>query len=156
MNLLVRVVRHLRRLLFVIRSFRASVLYGRDFVVGRGVSATPGTRIRVADRVNIASGVSIQTHLEIGDDVMISSRVAFIGDDHDFSDPLLTIQEQDVLPKAQVVLDGDNLIGFGTIVLGSVRIGRGAIVGAGSLVTKDLPPNSICVGRPAKPIRARR
>lgn len=106
--------------------------------------------------MNIAADVTIQTNLVVGDDVMISSGVAFVGNDHDFSDPAKNIQQQGPLPKSSVVLEGDNLIGFGTLVVGNVTIGRGSIVGAGSLVTRDLPPDTVSVGRPAKPIRMRR
>lgn len=87
---------------------------------------------------------------------MISSSVAFIGRDHDFSNPEQGLHDQHVLPPAEIRLEGDNLIGYGSIVIGNVTIGRGVIVGAGSLVTRDLPRDTICVGRPAKPIRYRR
>jgi acetyltransferase-like isoleucine patch superfamily enzyme len=110
----------------------------------------------VGERVNIGSDFVTHDDLLIGDDVMISAHVAFIGNDHAFNDPEKTIQEQELLPRSRVVLEGDNLIGYGSIVLGNVTIGRGVIVGAGSLVTSDLPPNTVCVGRPAKPTRSRR
>jgi acetyltransferase-like isoleucine patch superfamily enzyme len=50
---------------------------------------------------------------------------------------------------------GNNLLGYGVLVLGNVTIGRGAIVGAGSLVIADLPEDMICVGRPARPVKSR-
>ena len=95
------------------------------------------------------------TNAVIGDDVMISASVAFIGNDHAFDNPHETIQSQGHLPQATVRLRGNNLIGYGTIILGNVTIGRGTIVGAGSLVTKDLPPGVVCVGRPARPVKSR-
>ncbi len=52
-------------------------------------------------------------------------------------------------------LGRDNLIGHKATIIGNVRIGKGCIVGAGSVVTKDLPPNTICCGVPARPIRDR-
>ena len=112
--------------------------------------------MEIGDRVNIASDVTVQANLRIRDDVMISSHVAFIGDDHDFSDPGLTLHQQGRLPLAEIVLEGDNLIGFSAIVLGNVTLGKGAILGAGSLATRDVPADVVAVGRPAKPIRARR
>ena len=156
MNYAISLVRALRRLLFRVRSMRASVSYGPGFVVGPNVRAVPGVRVQIGSRVNVAANVDIQTNLEIGDDVMISSSVAFIGNDHEFSDPSKSIQDQALRPKATIRLGGDNLIGYGTIVLGNVSIGRGAIVGAGSLVTKSLPQDSVCVGRPARPVGKRR
>jgi acetyltransferase-like isoleucine patch superfamily enzyme len=95
------------------------------------------------------------TNAVIGDDVMISAAVAFVGNDHAFDDPHETIHSQGSLPRSTVRLQGNNLIGYGTIVLGNVTIGRGTIVGAGSLVTNDLPPAVVCVGRPARPVRSR-
>ncbi|QHO68807.1 hypothetical protein BHD05_03290 [Marisediminicola antarctica] len=105
--------------------------------------------------MNIGSDFVTHDHVEIGNDVMISSSVSFIGNDHSFDELGMTIQDQKLLPRALVRLEGDNLIGFGTIILGNVTIGQGTIVGAGSLVTRDLPPNTVCVGRPARPIRNR-
>jgi len=95
------------------------------------------------------------TNAVIGDDVMISSRVAFVGNDHSFDDPTMNIQSQGLLPPTTVRLMGNNLLGYGVLVLGNVTIGRGAIVGAGSLVTTDLPADMICVGRPARPLKSR-
>lgn len=152
----VRLVRCLRRVAFRLRALGASVSVGRAFVVGPRVRVVRGSRLAFGDRVNIGAEVTIQTDVEIGDDVMISSRVGFIGNDHDFSDPTLTIQQQGRLPRTKIVIEGDNLIGFDVIILGSVTIGRGAIVGAGSLVTRDIPADSVCAGRPARVIRARR
>ena len=57
-------------------------------------------------------------------------------------------------PAAAVT--GDNLIGFGTTVVGDVRVGRGAVVDARSLVTQDLPGGWVYVGCPARPLRRRR
>jgi acetyltransferase-like isoleucine patch superfamily enzyme len=91
----------------------------------------------------------------IGDDVMISSSVAFIGNDHAFDDPDATIHSQGLLPIPTIRIGGDNLIGYGAIIIGPVTIEKGVIVGAGSIVTRDLPAGTICVGNPAKPRRSR-
>jgi len=148
-------VRTWRRLVLRIKA-GGRLRYGRDFVVGPRASVARGAVLVVGERVNIGSDFVTHDDLLIGDDVMISAHVAFIGNDHAFNDPEKTIQEQELLPRSRVVLEGDNLIGYGSIVLGNVTIGRGVIVGAGSLVTSDLPPNTVCVGRPAKPTRSRR
>lgn len=155
------VVKALVEFVRVLRRQRARLLNGgristgRSFVIGPRAQIHRRARVRVGDRVGIGSDFVCQVHAEIGDDVMISSYVAFIGDDHRFDNPLHTITTQGNRPVARVVLMGDNLVGHGTIVIGDVVIGRGAIVGAGSLVSRDLPPDTVCVGRPARPIRAR-
>lgn len=155
-TLAVRSVRLLRKWLFRLKGSFGTLRYGRNFIVGPGARLERGVSLLIGDRVNIGAAVTVQTNVTIGDDVMISSGVSFIGDDHDFGDPSLSIQDGADLPKSIITLEGDNLIGYGTIVLGPVTVGRGSIVGAGSLVTRDLPPDMICVGRPAVPIRPRR
>jgi acetyltransferase-like isoleucine patch superfamily enzyme len=57
--------------------------------------------------------------------------------------------------RGDIFIGSDVWIGARTTVLGGVRIGDGAVVGAGSLVSRDIPPYSICVGQPAKPVRSR-
>jgi acetyltransferase-like isoleucine patch superfamily enzyme len=128
---------------------------GRDFVIGPGFRLARGLTLVAGDRVSIGPNFTCGVNAVFGDDIMVSGSVAFIGNDHAFDDPEKTIQTQGPLPPSTVYVEGDNLIGFGTIVVGNVRIGRRTIVGAGSLVTTDLPPETICVGRPARPIRSR-
>ncbi len=53
---------------------------------------------------------------------------------------------------APVVIEDDAWIGFNAVVLKGVRIGRGAIVGSATVVTKDVPPYSVVVGNPAREI----
>lgn len=155
-TLAVYAVRAYRRAVFFGKSFGGVQSVGARFVVGPGVRIARGAELRFGDRVSIGADMTVHTHLDIGDDVMISSSVAFIGNDHDFSDPTKTIQEQARLPRARIVLEGDNLIGFGATLLGSVTVGHGSIVGAGSLVLHDVPSNSVCVGRPAVVVGKRR
>jgi acetyltransferase-like isoleucine patch superfamily enzyme len=95
------------------------------------------------------------SNLTLGSDVMVSSSVALIGDDHPFDDPTRTIHQHSRNPYASVIIEGDNLIGFGTLIVGDVRIARGAIVGAGSLVTTDLDEAAVYAGRPVRRLRGR-
>ncbi|MGQ0845820.1 MAG: acyltransferase [Sporichthyaceae bacterium] len=106
--------------------------------------------------VYIGADFFLEADLFVGDDVLISSRVAVIGDDHPFDDSPLPITSHPRRGRSEVRIEGDNLIGHGTIIIAPATIGRGTIVGAGSLVTGDLPPDSVCVGRPARVIRKRR
>jgi carbonic anhydrase/acetyltransferase-like protein (isoleucine patch superfamily) len=63
----------------------------------------------------------------------------------------VTVGHRAVIHSAQI--ERGCLIGIGAIVLDGVRVGPGSIVGAGSVVTKDVPPRSLVVGVPAKPLR---
>lgn len=68
---------------------------------------------------------------------------------------LLKGQESESLTKGPVVIGDDVWIGFRSIILSGVTIGRGAVVAAGSVVTKDVPPYTIVGGNPARVIRPR-
>ena len=111
--------------------------------------------IHLGNNVRVGRDFHLETNLTVGNDVLISSRVAIVGNDHLFDDPRATVFSQGRGPVQHVTLGGDNLIGFGATIVGTVSIGRGCIVGAGALVASDLPPDTVCVGIPARPIRPR-
>jgi acetyltransferase-like isoleucine patch superfamily enzyme len=147
----VRAVRRLRLKLIM----RSRLSLGRNVAIGHGAHMKPTNLVRIGTNVAIGANFHVETDLTIGDDVLISSRVAVVARDHRFDDPARSVFWSGRLPPGAVVIEGDNLIGFGTIIVGPARIGRGSIVGAGAVVTGDLPPGFICVGVPARPIRAR-
>jgi chloramphenicol O-acetyltransferase type B len=128
---------------------------GRNVVFGRGCEFHGVQFVRLGDNVYFGPQTTVETNLDFGSDIGISSRVAFVGNDHDFEDPACNALTGRRLPLSTVKLEGDNAIGFGSILLGNVTIGKGCIVGAGSLVTTDLPPYTFCVGVPARPVRRR-
>lgn len=136
-------------------SLRRRLKVGRDVSFGPGAVLLPPDMLRIGDRVSIGRGFHVEANVVIGDDVLISSQVAIVGNDHAFGVRELSIYWAGRLPPATVVLEGDNLLGFGSVIVGSVRIGKGCVVGAGSVVTRDLPADTVCVGIPARPIRAR-
>ncbi|MGE0059504.1 MAG: glycosyltransferase [Dehalococcoidia bacterium] len=128
---------------------------GRNVTIGKRAYLNPPESLTLGDNISIGADFHLESNLEAGSDILISSRVAFVGDDHRFDDPQSTVYWSGRNEPATVVLEGDNLIGFGVTVIGNVRIGRGCIVGSQAVVTSDLPPNSVCVGTPARPIRSR-
>lgn len=128
---------------------------GEDFSVGRGADIRPPRYCRFGDRVGVGKNVTIECDLSSGDDVLISSNVSFVGNDHKFDSRLSTVFRQGRNPPAAVVLEGDNLIGFGAIVIAPCVVERGAIVAAGAVVKNRVTANSIYGGVPAKLIRGR-
>lgn len=153
-NLFRQASRHSRRFAALMTSpgritAQSNVVFGTHIRVGRGRT------LRVAERTFIGSNFHCMSNAHIGPDVMISTQVAFIGDDHPFDDPTRTLMEIPPNPPGYVHIEGDTLIGYGTIVIGSSNIGRGAIVAAGSLVTGDLEADTVYAGRPARPLRSR-
>jgi acetyltransferase-like isoleucine patch superfamily enzyme len=85
----------------------------------------------------------------IGDDVALGPHVKIFTATHDYS----TIDLKDVAES--VTVEDNAWVGGGTIILPGVTIGRGAIIGAGSVVTKDIPAFSVAVGNPARVVRTR-
>ncbi len=89
----------------------------------------------------------------LGRDVMISDRV-FIGDAaHGFVRADLPIREQYMTSKGPVEIGDGTWIGIGVSVMANVKIGRNCVIGAGSVVTNDVPDFCIAVGAPAKIVR---
>lgn len=92
--------------------------------------------------------------LVIGSHVRIASHSVIVSSSHRFDDILVPIHEQGVEVKSTIIGD-DVWIGAHSVILGGVQIGSHSIVGAGSVVTKDVPDYAIVVGSPARIIRMR-
>lgn len=97
----------------------------------------------VGDRVTIKSGVQLWDGVRLGDDVFVGPNVTFANDrfprSKQYPDEFLTTT---VAPGAS--------LGAGAVILPGVRVGRNAMVGAGAVVTKDVPANAVVVGNPAR------
>ena len=112
-------------------------------------NARVGRRCKISSHTFICEGVTIEDHVFIGHGVM------FINDSY----PRATTPNGELQTAADwkvehtIVKKGAS-IGTGATVLASVTIGERAIVGAGSVVTRDVPPDTIVVGNPARVLRA--
>lgn len=97
-----------------------------------------------------------QSDITIGNKVAIADNVSFLNsDDHNYRTVGKTIWDSGRGDKYEIKVDGDVWIGNGAIILSPAVIGRGAIVAAGSVVTRNVPPYSIVGGCPAKLIKMR-
>jgi len=102
-------------------------------------------------------------YLEIGNYVSISENTFFIlGGEHGYKTfstypykKLCLTNEDEAITKGPIIIGDDVWIGFGCLLLSGIKIGQGAIVAAGSVVTKDVEPYSIVGGTPAKFIKYR-
>lgn len=92
--------------------------------------------------------------LSIGKNVLVGGYVQFLAENHEFGDVSRPIQEQGVSRKGIKV--GDNVwIGNQAILVDGIEIGEGSVIGAGSVVTHDVPPHTVVAGNPARVLRKR-
>lgn len=105
-----------------------------------------------------------QNKLHIGNFVSIAQRVTFLLDVEHYIDRTSTFpflvkvlcdRECEAFGKGDITVDDDAWIGYGATVMSGVHIGQGAVVAAGAVVTKDVPPYAIVGGVPAKVIKYR-
>ncbi len=101
--------------------------------------------VSIGDRVTIKSGVYIWDGITIQDDVFVGPNVTFVNNTYPRS------MQYPARHKGAVIEHGVS-IGANATVLANVRIGKYALIGAGSVVTKDIPPYSLWVGNPARQI----
>jgi len=112
----------------------------------------PGPSIFLRDRVFLGFGCQfdVRKRVEIGEDCLIASGCKFIDHDHGTSRRDVLISKQGGGVEAAIVLGRDIWLGVNVVVLKGVHIGDGAIVAAGSIVTKDIPEYELWAGVPAR------
>lgn len=111
-----------------------------------GSAAYIGHATVLGDDVRVQDKAHLTDHMVIGNRVYIGALVVTMNDKYPrVNNPGFTRQD--------IVIEDDASIGCGAVILPGVRIGKGAMVGAGAVVTKDVPPYRTVVGNPARIIR---
>ena len=158
----------------IIRKFRnwylrkikwRSYIIGKNLHAGRNVFLWAKHSIEIGENFYIGKYSQIECDALIGDNVIFANRVALIGRyDHHYQQIGIPtrlasqIRDKDYNWKGlyeKIVIEDDVWIGLGAIILSSVKIGKGSIIAAGSVVTKDVESYCIYAGNPAKKIKDR-
>lgn len=138
-------------------AIRQGYLRACGMQIGRQVALMRGAIIIRPDQISIGSNCIIgfncflggEGGIQIGNNVNIASFTVILGGYHDIDDPTF----KSILNP--VVIDDYTWIATRVTITGGVRIGRGAVIAAGAVVTKDVPPYHVMGGVPAKKIKER-
>lgn len=114
-----------------------------------------GSDLRMAEFSFINNNCVIDYNVEIGRYSMIGPYVSIVGGDHYFDEPGVPIVFSGRPEQPRTVIEDDVWVGAGAIIMAGTRIGRGSIVAAGCVVTKDVPPYEIHGGVTNKKLRDR-
>jgi maltose O-acetyltransferase len=130
--------------------------------LGAGVDIEAGAFFHSGRHISIGTNSGIGTNAQlngkiiIGNDVMMGRDVIIHTRNHNFSRMDLPMCQQGFQPEKPVSIGNDVWIGDRAIILCGVKVGQGVIIGAGAVVTKDIPEYSIVAGNPAQIIRSRK
>lgn len=140
------------------------LVFGDYVTISRGVMIRPssyyggdcGKGLVMGEHSSIGpyGFVGCSGKVTIGKNVMFGMKCNILAENHNFSDTERTIKSQGVNQKG-ITVEDDCWIGCNVTILDGVTIGRGAVIGAGTLVTKNIPPGSIVVDKRNKVIRER-
>ena len=140
----------------IYRSVRKDIVPFNDFSLGKSsviedyaiINNAVG-EITIGNHTRIGLGNTIIGPVMIGNNVILAQNVVISALNHKFEDVLMTINQQGVKTD-QIIIEDNVWIGANSSVLAGVHIGEHVVVGAGSVVTKDIPPFSVVVGNPAR------
>lgn len=152
----------------IIKTAGSFISLGARAWLGNGVYLEPskGTTILIQAGASIQDRCRLLGDIAIGKNVLLAPNVYMSSGNHFFNTyPALPIRFQDemvakdesmqYLRSKKVVVEDDCWIGTNVVIMQGVTIGKGCIIGANAVVTKDIPPYSIAVGSPAKVVKKR-
>jgi acetyltransferase-like isoleucine patch superfamily enzyme len=141
-----------------------NIIIGDRVTIGRFAIVRPSNAYggEVGDGLKIGNNSSIGTYsyigcsgyIEIGNNVMMGPRVGLFAENHNFDRTDIPMHQQGVKRKF-IIIEDDCWIGTNSVILAGVTIGKGSVVAAGSVVTRDVKPYSVVGGVPAKVLKMR-
>ncbi|MHA2098410.1 MAG: DapH/DapD/GlmU-related protein [Candidatus Kariarchaeaceae archaeon] len=114
-----------------------------------------GDHIELGNNSGLGVGCDV-SHAVIGNNVMMGPELLYISRGHIYKKLDVPILLQGVTDSKPLIIEDDVWIGARVIILPGIKIGQGAIVGAGSVITKNVPSYSVVAGNPARIIKSRR
>lgn len=129
---------------------------GRNVNVEHGARFGSGKGIRLGDRSDIGMDSLVIGPLHIGTDCMMGPRCILIASNHEYAGTDVPMNQQGFREDSPIVIEDDVWIGAGVTIVAGRRIGKGSIVAASAVVTRDVPAYSIVGGNPAKVLGTRK
>jgi maltose O-acetyltransferase len=117
--------------------------------IERRVFFGSGSEVSLGDNSGIGVNAKLSPAVTIGDNVLMGEDVLFLTRNHAFADAKVLILEQGYLETEEIRVSDDVWIGTRCILLPGVHVGEGAVIGAGSVVTRSVEPYAIVAGNPA-------
>lgn len=143
--------KYIRRL-FCKRLFKKT---GKNINIEHGAFFASGNDIEIGDNSGMGLNCRVSGPLKIGANVMMGPDVIIYTQGHNFQNTDIPMIYQGNTQKREVVIGNDVWIGARVIILPGVTVGKGAILAAGAIVTKDVEAYTIVGGNPAKIIKSR-
>ena len=140
-----------------IRAFCGKLILAK---CGKHVNIEKGAQFPSTVELGDYSGIGIRAQINgkavIGKNVMMGPDVCMYARNHAFDRTDIPMNQQGFTPEKPIVIEDDVWIGARVIILPGVHIGTGAVVGAGAVVTKDVPDYAVVGGNPARILKMRK
>ena len=133
------------------RLISSSKFYGQGIQPVSLYTLNENSRIDIGNNCTL-NGTSIRSvsHVSIGNDCVFAPDVKLIDHDHPLSP---TERRTTNYLSAQIIIEENVWVGYNVVILKGVKIGKNSVIGAGSVVVKDIPENCVAAGIPAKVIK---
>ena len=137
---------------FFVRKYAKFV--GEGVRIGRKCFVHKNTQI--GDYSGVGYACEINNGVTIGRDVMMGPYVIIYTQNHCTSNPDIPMRKQGMRELQPVIIEDDVWVGARAIILPGVTIGKGSVIGAGAVVSKNVPPYSVFVGNPGRVVKNRK
>lgn len=146
----------------LIRKLRSAVAcgcfdhHGKNVNIEKGADFGRGNYISIGNNSGLGVNCVVRGPLEMGSDIMMGAQVRILTGRHNTVRTDIPMREQGFMPNRKVTICDDVWIGDCVIILPGVTVGKGSIIGAGAVVTKDVPEYTVVAGVPAKVVKNRK